>query len=543
MNMLLRNYPNGIRWALIGGALVLAWFNRFVQDDAFISFRYAQNLAEGHGLVYNIGERIEGYTNFLWTVCMAPAFLLNVDVVTWCYLVSLLAFTVTLLVTAELAASWFKSPAASYLAIILLATNFSFSSYATGGLETQFGIAWIMLSIWLLHTDRLVLAALCSACAILTRMDAVLILFPFWCAAASFGDVLRGSFKRPLRVILAASVGAIPVIVWMLCRHSYYGAWLPNTFLIKGAGPTPIRGLYYMGLFYAVYGFWLLTPLVFKTGLQRLDFTFRFPVFFSILLWHIYLISVGGDFMEFRMMMPTLPLVMLLVAGLLAVTSTETKTIRQKIGHATVPVLACISLFLGLMKFNYPMMDTIPQLKELSTEWGDLGKEMNTLLGEQRKSVTIGITAAGLVPFYTQMPTLDLLGLNSREIALTGTRIIHLKYFGNRPGHVRIATHETVMASGVNLLINQPWVVEKHSDVLTWDARDILNGWVMGKESNPETVYACRVRFPSSAPVPPIIAWPLSDGRYWLTAYLKPHPAVDDAIQRVGAIIISPMYE
>ena len=35
-------------------------------DDAYISFRYARNLAEGLGFVYNAGERIEGYTNFLW---------------------------------------------------------------------------------------------------------------------------------------------------------------------------------------------------------------------------------------------------------------------------------------------------------------------------------------------------------------------------------------------------------------------------------------------------------------------------------------------
>src|SRR5206468_5817414 len=41
------------------------------QDDAFISYRYARNLAEGNGLVYNSGERVEGYTNFLWTVLLA----------------------------------------------------------------------------------------------------------------------------------------------------------------------------------------------------------------------------------------------------------------------------------------------------------------------------------------------------------------------------------------------------------------------------------------------------------------------------------------
>ena len=43
-------------------------FGVCTQDDAFISFRYAENLAEGHGLVYNVGERVEGFTNLSWTL-------------------------------------------------------------------------------------------------------------------------------------------------------------------------------------------------------------------------------------------------------------------------------------------------------------------------------------------------------------------------------------------------------------------------------------------------------------------------------------------
>ncbi|MCX7840525.1 MAG: hypothetical protein N2559_13895, partial [Anaerolineae bacterium] len=41
-------------------------------DDAYISFRYAQNALRGHGLVFNPGERVEGFTNFLWTALMIP---------------------------------------------------------------------------------------------------------------------------------------------------------------------------------------------------------------------------------------------------------------------------------------------------------------------------------------------------------------------------------------------------------------------------------------------------------------------------------------
>jgi hypothetical protein len=52
-----------------------------VQDDAFISFVYSKHLAAGEGLVFNLGERVEGYTNFLWVALMALPHLFSVDVI------------------------------------------------------------------------------------------------------------------------------------------------------------------------------------------------------------------------------------------------------------------------------------------------------------------------------------------------------------------------------------------------------------------------------------------------------------------------------
>ncbi|MEM9695347.1 MAG: hypothetical protein AAGA56_22580 [Myxococcota bacterium] len=48
-------------------------------DDAFISFRYARNLSLGRGLVYNPGERVEGYTNFLWTLVLGAGHRLGLE--------------------------------------------------------------------------------------------------------------------------------------------------------------------------------------------------------------------------------------------------------------------------------------------------------------------------------------------------------------------------------------------------------------------------------------------------------------------------------
>ena len=72
----------------------------FVCDDAFISFRYAANLVEHGGLVFNVGERVEGYSNFLWTVAMALLLWLDLDPVPGSQVAGLAASLGTLAVTA-----------------------------------------------------------------------------------------------------------------------------------------------------------------------------------------------------------------------------------------------------------------------------------------------------------------------------------------------------------------------------------------------------------------------------------------------------------
>ena len=66
--------------ALLLLALVHGWhFRQHLTDDAFIPFRYLANLFAGHGLVYNPGERVWGYTNFLWIALLAPPIAGGID--------------------------------------------------------------------------------------------------------------------------------------------------------------------------------------------------------------------------------------------------------------------------------------------------------------------------------------------------------------------------------------------------------------------------------------------------------------------------------
>ncbi|MEI7901393.1 MAG: hypothetical protein WCK89_14180 [bacterium] len=527
---------------LIAGALVLAWANRFVQDDAFISFQYARNLAEGHGLVWNVGERVEGYTNFLWTVCLTPAWLWGFDPAGFAYALSLAATGVTLLMSYRLTLALGARREAGLLCVFLLATNYSFSCYGTGGLETQFVTAWVLTAAWLLmrpYGDRrslwtMVAAGVASACAVMTRMDAVILLGPFW-AWQAVGAWRQKAGRQWWALITGGLAATVPIVLWLVWRHSYYGAWVPNTFFIKSAGVSWLRGTYYVGLFYLVYGFWLVVPACMR-GLPRLVVT---PVAVCAgagwLLWNVYVVVIGGDFMEFRMMIPALPLAFACVAGGVV------HGCRTQLGRVLLVVaLVMCSGFHGKMQIVYPGIQSIRELKAYFVEWQEVAGMLSRHLGEGRKAVKIAVTAAGIIPYDTRCPTLDLLGLNDRGIARSGERVESVnRWLGNRPGHVRIADRETVRARGVNLLLNKPWVTDANG----WagrSARDICETWSLGVGSDRMRVHAVRVRYvvrPDEV-APCVVAWPLGDGRYLMSVYVCPSPIIETAILRCHAQVI-----
>ena len=125
-------------------------------DDAFISFRYARNFAEGHGLVYNPGEDpVEGYTNFLWTFLLGLGAMADLDIVHLSRVLGAAAAVLTLVLVAN--AHRFiarMTPLASALAVLFLATYAVFLPWPTSGMETTlFGL--LLLAALLMHARSL----------------------------------------------------------------------------------------------------------------------------------------------------------------------------------------------------------------------------------------------------------------------------------------------------------------------------------------------------------------------------------------------------
>jgi len=105
---------------------LVAWSLRFVQDDADIVFRYAEHLSRGEGLVWNVGERVEGYSSFLYTVLLGGTQRLGLDPVTTSHALGLAAFVGSLLTTFQAARLTFGSATHGLLTMALLGANYTF---------------------------------------------------------------------------------------------------------------------------------------------------------------------------------------------------------------------------------------------------------------------------------------------------------------------------------------------------------------------------------------------------------------------------------
>jgi len=178
----------GVALSILPWLALLAWFSAtawFLCDDAFISFRYARNLLEGHGLVFNPGEYVEGYTNFLWILELAAIWkglgIPPEQAAPW------LSVTCTIGVLAALGVWCARLPAlrqrwlVAWMAFGLLCASATFAVWTSGGgLETrQFTlfivVAVVCLSLWRNNRLGLAVASLSLALAALTRPEGLLI--------------------------------------------------------------------------------------------------------------------------------------------------------------------------------------------------------------------------------------------------------------------------------------------------------------------------------------------------------------------------------
>lgn len=505
--------------------LSLAWANRFVQDDAYIVFRYADHLARGQGLVWNAGERVEGYSSFLYTVLLAGTRRVGLPPVATAHAIGLAAFLGSLLATFAAARLTFASSAAGLLAVALLGANYTFSIFATGGLETSLHaflvctglalLAWGQTRGW--SSPLPLLLSIVAGLLMLTRPDSAIPCAVFVGIALWRLGPRRG--WRPYAELLAPA--ALMVTGWLAWKLVYYGELLPNTYHVKVASSTSLPlGLRYLYLFFTSY--WLFPIVVLSLVLlprllrERRD-TLLAALVFGV-AWVAYVARVGGDFMEFRFMVPVLPaLTLLSVATILTVSAAP--IVRAGLVAIVLTGSAHHAVGYGLAPGG-PRPESRDDLEAHLTRpdqnWVGIGHALRQAAGDDR-TLTIAVAPAGAIPYHAELPTVDMLGLSDRWIARHGDIL------GSWPGHQRIGPYSYLEQRGVHLIIGHPVLRPASQPRVTAYPYQYFRALAL-PTSRSETV-------PRDARV---VEMPVAGDRYLPMLYVRPHPVVERQLDRGG---------
>lgn len=319
--MKLLNKESGMKY--LGVFLTLALVSlaflktAWVSEDAYISFRSIDNFLSGYGLRWNIDERVMVFTHPLWVLLLIP---LVAVIKSYFASALILSFVFTMLSTWILCVKVATTNWGRVFVGVALVASMSFASYSSSGLENPLLHFFVSLAIWRLSTGARtahkegLFWGLIVALAFLTRPDAVLIFMPM--AIYAFWQCPPGSWHAFGKW---AITGLLPALVWVIFATIYFGSPLPNTFNAKVVSGISYSDNIQQGLWYLYETAWrdpagaALILVATLMGLRASDWAK--PLAFSALLYCMYIVWVGGDFMAGRFISV---LVLLSVGGLLS---------------------------------------------------------------------------------------------------------------------------------------------------------------------------------------------------------------------------------
>jgi arabinofuranosyltransferase len=293
--------PQAIIWLATG---VLAYFTikvSWLAEDAYITLRTVDNLLKGHGLRWNVAERVQVFTHPLWLFVLVPF----KAIIPSSILALMVPGWLTALPTFPLLFRAARTPPGVVVAFCALVLSQSVIDFSTSGLETSLSHLLIVCILITLPSERggITQHALFFGLLLLNRLDllplvAPLVLVELWRA---------GGHRRPLRVLLGLS----PLIAWLVFASVYYGSPLPNTYFAKVAANMPPGSIALQGLRYFL-DLCLYEPLTLASVLCGLALGVRgrrvdrasYCLALGIGLHVLYVFKVGGDYMNARFLTP-----------------------------------------------------------------------------------------------------------------------------------------------------------------------------------------------------------------------------------------------
>lgn len=448
----------------------------FQCDDAFISFRYAKNIADGHGPVFNVGEKVEGYTNFLWVLILSIFSLFGVAPDSVANIL-----TIVISVSLFLAIFYFnkklfaESKHDFYILIapLLIALSRTYTVWSTGGLETKLFSFLIFLAVMALvkgqdgNAKYIHLSAVLFAVASLTRPEGILLFGSFW----AYFLIHKFKNRQALKQILQSTLTFVILVgAHFIFRVLYYGYPFPNTFYAKVTGAWFEQGLLYLFTFVHEYGLYFTLPAIIFVCSNYYDPDRRRILLYTaipFLPYIVYLAYIGGDHFEFRPLDIFVPFLAIWIQEGIRALSKRLSTISGKLQKILIPIYGLVFLFFYtvpgyLSHINFTKeydsavavntsgadnaISSIPGIRQylilfdkvhskLASHFVCIRQEEHKLAFEQvfkpqamlmkdavdkniiRREEIISLWCVGAIPYYTGLTTIDYIGLTDAHVA------------------------------------------------------------------------------------------------------------------------------
>lgn len=424
-----------IAWLAVRHALT---FRGTEIDDAYITFRHAENLARGHGPVFNVGERVEGSSSFLSVVLLAAGYRIGVTPMTaslWLGMAALVALVITTFASVRMLVGRRGGDWLGLLSAACVASSTTLAYYAASGMETTLYAALALLGLALFLTVQRESARkwwpIVFGLAAWTRPEGSWFFLLTW-GLLTLQLVGKESWEIALRK--SASALAWFAIVFgplLVFRRLYYGAWIPNSVLAKSGGMDAILA---MPAAVAVSTLWKgagvvaakaflnrFGPLLFVLPLGLLNRRLRTataPLLAFVAACMAVVVWNEADWFPYdRLLAPAVaPCALLGALGLRAVLYQPDQDTR--LGHWP-SVLACSFAF-------WWAADDLRYERDYKYQYAKVVEYMKwtgrTLRSVAREDDLFATDMAGIIPYFARVRTLDTFGLCDAHIARFGKR-------------------------------------------------------------------------------------------------------------------------
>jgi len=401
----------------------------FIPDDSYISFRYAENLAEGNGITFNPNERpVEGYSNFLWILLCSILVRFGLDLPYWAPRMGVLfgilnIFLFWLILRRRTEYSWHL-----VIPLMLLACSAPFLLYAISGMETPLFsfllLAAIFLADYAFNTERSlwfilfsvtsVLVAFCRPEGVITFPTIAVLLIYF---SKKCNKETPRSVMKPL--LLASVLFVISLLAYNVWRIRYFGEVIPAPFLSKAGGGGSILRAWYTNLhfffirqnhYFAPFGYYYgaLTLLaVVALAFEDLRRPASSLELTSLILTMVYM-AVYVNFVDWmpgmRYYSALIPLLLIPIARLQEGLFREfnpTSSFRAAIRFSIISIAILLMSLFGVAQLK---IDAQRNEESTSSSLVALGKWLKHSIPP---GSLMAISDVGATPYYSGLPTLD----------------------------------------------------------------------------------------------------------------------------------------